>query len=318
MQALAATQPREGESNWDRFRRDCYQRVSERTGRPLVIYASAFLHSKPAAAGGLLSISLADRDGLIEVTRDVTGDAVDVLVHSPGGSAEAADSLVHILRGKFKHVRFLVPGVAKSAATMMVLAGDELCMDRNAEVGPIDPQLVLTKADGTVVSAPAQAIIDQFDAAQDLLSQEPKKLPAWIPILQQYGPALYKQCKNAIALSKEYAGRYLRTYLLAGRADADGIAKGVVEYLADHNSFLTHGARIGIEELRAKGLEVKLPNDDPDLADLIENVMHALSFTFDQTPVVKLFENSEGHCLLRFSQVASVPVRLVQAPAPSA
>ena len=44
-----------------------------------------------------------------------------------------------------------VPSVAKSAATMIALSGDELLMERNAELGPIGPQFPFVKGDGTAV-----------------------------------------------------------------------------------------------------------------------------------------------------------------------
>ncbi|KKL85523.1 hypothetical protein LCGC14_1953850, partial [marine sediment metagenome] len=61
-------------------------------------------------------------------------------LHSPGGLPEATDSLVEIVRSKFRHIRFIIPSVAKSAATMFALSGDKLLMERSAELGPIDPQ----------------------------------------------------------------------------------------------------------------------------------------------------------------------------------
>ena len=123
--------------------------------------------------------------------------------HSPGGLAEVTDSIVEIIRGKFRHVRFIVPNIAKSAATMLALSGDEILMDTASELGPIDPQFKMRKGDGSILIAPAQAIIDQFEKAQDLISKDPKKLAPWLPILQQYGPSLYQEAKNAINLSKD-------------------------------------------------------------------------------------------------------------------
>jgi hypothetical protein len=158
------------------------------------------------ACRGDVEIDLTDRDGFIEVTRNITDEVADVIVFSPGGLPDAADSIVHIIRNKFKHTRFIVPAIAKSAATMIVLSGDEVLMEDNAELGPIDPQFRFMRPDGPVI-APAQAIIDQFEMAQKLVGSDPQKLIAWMPIIQQYGPSLYQQCLNAIELSKRYVVR---------------------------------------------------------------------------------------------------------------
>ena len=304
---------RRGEPNYlDVVRRERYQRVESRTGRPLVIYAADFLNrSKVQACKGEIEIDLGDRDGIIEVTKNVSGKNIDVLIHSPGGIPEAADSLVHVLRNRFEDVRFIVPSIAKSAATMLALSGDRLLIERNAELGPIDPQIRFMKGDGTLVFAPAQAIIDQFEKAQDLLAKDPKRLPAWLPILQQYGPALYQQCKTAMDLSKDYVRRYLETWMYGGDKKRTERANAVVDYLADHNAFKTHGARVGYRELKDRGVNVDLLNDDPELQVLIEDVMYGITYCFLQSGVYKLFENSRGEALLR--QLISQPM-VLQAP----
>ena len=78
---------------------------------------------------------------------------VDVFIHSPRGSAEATKSLVSLLRENFNHIRFIVPNMAKSAATMMVLSGNEILMDDRSELGPIDPQIQING-----IFVPAQTI----------------------------------------------------------------------------------------------------------------------------------------------------------------
>jgi len=74
---------------------------------------------------------------------------------------------------------------------MLVLSGDQILMDINSELGPIDPQFNIRKGDGSLVTAPAQAIIDQFESAQKKISKDSTLLVPWLPILQQYGPSLY-------------------------------------------------------------------------------------------------------------------------------
>lgn len=299
-----------GNPDHDTFRREKYSAVEKITGRPLLVYATDFLNKeKVAACKGDVEIDLTDRDGLIEVTQALTDKAADVLVYSPGGLPDATDSLVQILRSKFEHIRFIVPSVAKSAATMMALSGDELLMEHNAELGPIDPQFRLVKADGMAVTAPAQAIIDQFDKAQELIGQDPKKLAAWIPILQQYGPSLYQQCLNAIELSKRYVGEWLKTGMFKAQgAGAEAAAKKVVDYLGDHNQFKSHGARVGFQELRKQGVPVKILNEDKPLHEAVMTVYHAMLLTFAGTGAYRIIENSRGDAYIRLVQVQTITV----------
>lgn len=298
-----------GTIDFDKFRREKYAAVEKITGRPLIVYATDFLNKdKVNACKGDIEIDLTDREGFLEVTQGLTDKTTDVMLYSPGGLPEAADSIVQILRSKFDQIRFIIPGVAKSAATMVALSGHELMMEHNAELGPIDPQFRFVKADGTPVVAPAQAIIDQFEKAQDIIGKDPKKLAAWIPILQQYGPSLYQQCLNAIELSKRYVGEWLKTGMFKSQDSdaAEATAKKVVEYLGDHNQFKSHAARVGVAELRKQGIPVKILNEDKPLHDAVMTVYHALLLTFGGTGAYRIVENSRGDAYIKVVQVFAV------------
>ena len=119
----AGAAPDKPAGDFDGVRRAKYKLVSDITKRPLIVYVTAFHNPvKAAMAAPFLSIDLSDKDGFHEVTRNLKSDVVDVFLHSPGGSAEATESIVKMLRGKFKDVRFIITGAAKSAATMMAMS----------------------------------------------------------------------------------------------------------------------------------------------------------------------------------------------------
>lgn len=307
----------EGGIDFDGYRREQYGRVEEYTKRPLIVYATDFLNrQKVQACGGDVEIDLTDRDGVLEVTRSLDAREVDFLITSPGGVLEAADSIVSVLRRKFDHVRVIVPSVAKSAATMIALSANELLMDADAELGPIDPQFRIQKGDGSSAFAPAQAIIDQFEKAQELIGKDQKRLAAWLPILQQYGPALYQQCINAIALSKDYVREWLKTGMFNDLVDRADRANRVVDYLGNHNEFKTHGARIGVTELRRVGVKVNVINEDKELHDRVLGVAYALMFTFGGTPAYRIWESSRGAALIRTVQIQQVVMKMPPGGAP--
>ena len=81
------------------------------------------------------------------------GADADIVVHSAGGLGEAAEQLSRMAKAHFREVRFVVPTLAQSAATILVLSGHRLMIE-TACLGPIDPQFA--KPDGT--STPAQAL----------------------------------------------------------------------------------------------------------------------------------------------------------------
>ncbi len=298
--------------DWDFVRREKLQALESYTKRPVLIYAADFLNTdKARAVGNDIQIDFNDKHGFFEIIDQIPDKAVDVMIHSPGGLPDAAESIVAMLRNKFEDVRFIVPNVAKSAATMMSMSGNEVLMDGNAELGPVDPQLVFRKGDGSIVQAPAQAIVDQFDEAQALIGKDPSKLPAWLPILQQYGPSLYKEASNAIELSKKLVEEWLTMYMFAGQADGPQKAKDIATFLGDHNQFKSHGRRIGRKVLQDRGANIKNLESDKGLHDRVLDLYYAIVHTFNGA-CFKIFENSRGQAQFRMIQQIALPAQLAQ------
>lgn len=302
-------------NSFDTVRRERIRKVEAITGRPLIVYASDFINREKAAASrGGISIDGNDKIGFTEVTNNIEGEDLDILIHSPGGDPAAAESIVELLRSRYKSLRFIVPDQAKSAATMICCAGDEILMDEKSELGPIDPQLTLIRADGVTISAPAQAIIDQFENAKSEIAKNPKDLPAWLPILQPLGPSLLIQCEAADKLSRNLVETWLKNYMFREHDDAEVLSKEITNYLADYNRHLYHGRRIGIEQLTEIGLSVSDLRNKPNLCDAIWNLYLSISLTFNGTNSFKIIENGHGGAFIRnviFHKV-KIPVPAVQ------
>jgi ClpP class serine protease len=209
---IATIQEIENRNNdLDGVRRERIRAVEQITSRPLVVYATAFLNrGKVQASGGEVGIDGNDKLAFDEVISGLDRKpGLDVLIHSPGGEPEAAEAIVEMLRSEFPSLRFIVPDQAKSTATMMCCAADEILMDQRSELGPIDPQMLIARGDGQIVFAPAQAIIDQFDRAKESLAKNRECLPAWLPILQPLSPSLLTQCEDADRLSRSLVSSWL-------------------------------------------------------------------------------------------------------------
>ncbi|MGH7206944.1 MAG: SDH family Clp fold serine proteinase [Nitrospiraceae bacterium] len=292
--------------------------ISTLTGRPLIVYATNFLNNPSPAT----NIDRNDKEGFREVLRDLDGNEMDILLHSPGGQAEAAEAIVKLIRAKKRHIRFIIPNLAQSAATMLAMAGDEILMDTDAELGPIDPQFLIPKADGTVAVAPAQAIIDQFDAIEKKVSKNPQFLPPWIPILQVYAPSLYQQARNALDLAEVLVKQWLKEYMFADepKRKRGRLAAGVARYLSDHNKFKSHGRGLCPDDFRKipalSVAKVRDLADMPDVQNRVQGLYHAISLTFGGTTAIKIFENTEGKALIRLQQQIAMQIPLMMRPMP--
>ena len=303
----------ERKNDFDGVRRERIRRVEEITGRPLVIYATDFLNrDKATAARGEVTIDGKDKTGFDEVTTNIASKNLDILIHSPGGNPDSTESIVSLLRSRFDSLRFIVPDQAKSAATMMCCAGDEILMDERSELGPIDPQVVLIRGDGQAVQAPAQVIIDQFDSAKESLAQNPKHLPAWLPILQPLGPSLLSECEIADNLSRKLVMTWLTSYMLRERENREQISNEFTNFLASSKEHLSHGRRIGIEQLQGFNINVTDLREHPELRDAVWDLYLAISCTFDSTAAFKIIENSHGDAYIRLIKVQEIKIPLPQ------
>ncbi len=185
--------------DFDGVRRKYLIELHRHIRRNIVLYASGWLQGE--APLGLVSIVDEDMQAFMEVSQGLESNHLDLILHSPGGSPEAAEAIVSYLRSRFSHIWVIVPQLAMSAATMIACAADEIVRGKHSFLGPTDPQIVLQTMLG-VGAVPAQAVLDQFDRAQRECA-DPAKLTAWLPMLSQYGPDLLVQCESALEMSRE-------------------------------------------------------------------------------------------------------------------
>lgn len=282
--------------------------LAAKTGRATILYASKWTQAGAAGiAPELLSISPEDIQGFMEVLHGISEKALDLVLHSPGGSAEATEAIVSYLRSKFDDVRVIVPHAAMSAATMLACSANKIVMGKHSFLGPIDPQFIMQTELGRA-SVPAHAIEEQFAMAKQECQKQPALLPAWLPILRQYGPALIVQCKLARQLSESLVKDWIHKYMLGGATKAKGRAARIARRLADHAKFKSHSRFISRDQAKALGLMVEDLEVDQGLQDAVLSVFHAATHTFNATPAVKLIENHHGRAFIQQAQQQVVMV----------
>ena len=239
-----------------------------------------------------IAIGLRDKDYLPDVASKIPGKAIDFIIQSPGGLAEATETRVDHLRSRFDDIRVIVPGTAKSAATMLAMCADQIVMDELSELGPTDPQMFVNGR-----YSPAGAILKQFNLAQEALKNDPSSMAAWLPVLQMYGPSLIMECQHHLDLSRNLVGTWLKQYMF--KADAAHAAKAdeIAAWLTEDDNFLTHNHRVSVTALREKGVNVLDMSTEPALQNAVRELYYAIMATFDGTGAFKFFENSENQLL---------------------
>lgn len=88
------------------------------------------------------NISIEDSEAVLRAIR-LTPDAlpIDVILHTPGGQVLAAEQIAKALADRKGKVTVFVPHYAMSGGTIIALAADQIVMDANAVLGPVDPQI---------------------------------------------------------------------------------------------------------------------------------------------------------------------------------
>ena len=284
--------------DFDKVRRKYLYELHHYTGRNVILYASGWIQKE--TPGELVSINDEDIQALMEVTAGLGGGSqLDLVLHSPGGSPEAAEAIVSYLRARFSHIRVFVPNLAMSAATMICCAADEIVLGKHSFLGPTDPQIILPTPLG-VRSVPAQAVLNQFDRAlRDIDGTEPARLAVWAPMITQYGPDLLAVCEESLELSRDLVRTWLSTYMLKDNPGRNEIAESIAEWLANHEAFKSHSRHISRSELRAHNLNVTNLENDDKLQDLVLSVYHAATHTFSVTGAVKIVENNTGRAFIK-------------------
>jgi len=295
-----------GRPDHDGIRRKYLAQAAAHTGRSTILYASKFTQPPSQNIGQFVTISDGDLQGIMTVIHKLPGRKLDLILHSPGGSPQAAEAVVSYLRSRFSHIRVIVPHLAMSAATMIACAADVVVMGKHSFLGPIDPQLVLGDGRGQGV-VPAEAILDQFDLAKKECS-DPKHMGAWIPILPQYGPALLIQCNHALALAKNLVEDWLQKYMLKRSPERKEKAKQIAEWLGRHDNWKSHSRHIPRDELKRRGFRIEKLEKDRKAQDLFLSVFHATTHTFTGTAAVKIIESNLGKAFINQTGTAQVNV----------
>ncbi|WP_232840852.1 MULTISPECIES: hypothetical protein [Methanothrix] len=124
-------------------------------------------------------IDIDDSEEVLRAIRSAPNDVpIDIILHTPGGLALAATQIALALKNHPARTSVIIPHYAMSGGTLIALAVDEIIMDPNAALGPVDPQL------GDQTGAyPATSIlkvvekkkIDEIDDKTLILAEEARK-----------------------------------------------------------------------------------------------------------------------------------------------
>jgi ClpP class serine protease len=168
---------------------------------------------------------------------------IDLVLHTPGGLVLAAEQIASALRRHPGAATVFVPHYAMSGGALIALAADEIVMDPNAVLGPVDPQLGLGQ--GSVAAASILAALAQPNPNRDDQTL----------ILGDMAEKALRQVHATV-----------KVLLLDRHAEAD--AERLATKLS--SGVWTHDYPLQVEELRQLGFTVRedMPREVYDLMEL--------------------------------------------------
>lgn len=210
--------------------------------------------------------------------KEEDGKRITLVLDSPGGDLHSAYNLVRLLRARDKKLRVVVPRWAKSAATLVCLAADELVMTDVAELGPLDPQV---RRPGEVSAHSAlddylsfqalnQEALTMIDLVTPFLVRRTgmnlqELLPMAIdfttklfaPVYQGVNPLQHGASLRTVEISKQYAQKVLRMW--SNVKDVDQVSERIT------TGYPSHAYVVDVQEAKELGLNVRPANADEQL-----------------------------------------------------
>lgn len=186
------------------------------------------------------------------------GGSLDVIIDSSGGDIDAAYNLSLLFRRYGSaSLTFFIPRWAKSAATLLICAGDEIHMTPVAELGPLDPQITETNPiEGRVESFSPLHIESTLQLIRDEFSNGNPRLAEGLINRLQF-PLTLGSIKKSLDVGREYVEKLLSSRMLKeSKNTVEKIGKRLTTGYADHSWCIT------IDEAQEMGLKVREIKDE--------------------------------------------------------
>lgn len=180
---------------------------------------------------------------------DASGE-LHVLLRSPGGDGEQAVRAIRALQRRCAKLVFVIPDMAKSAATLLALGADEIRLGPTSDLGPIDPQMHIGSR-----WTPAKAIISAVEQAEKAVSEDRGLTPLWASLLADVTALDFQAAKAELDRTRSMVHQAI-SYRTSPPQDEEleALVDRLVKDLQDTPD--SHAATLGPTELRRMGLPI--------------------------------------------------------------
>lgn len=237
------------QSQGPQTRIDLFKKLEEILNKPIVSFFTSFLYP----------VSIEDQDtdilaGILQMSTLEKG--LILIISSPGGNGLAAERMINVCRtySKTGNYTIIVPGKAKSAATMVCFGADLIMMGPTSELGPVDPQILINDG-GIHRHIGAYDIVNSYNELFSGAVKEKGNIEPYLQQLGMYDASIIKNLESTIDLSKSISIRALKSGMMLNQDDKK-IEKNIRIFLDPENT-KNHGRPIFMDIAKECGLNVK-------------------------------------------------------------
>ena len=237
-------------------RLELYKEVESIRNRPLLVYVTSI---RPNGAAEMSADAL---PVIIEQVESLykTSENIDLLIVSNSGDPIVSLRIISILRERFKSIGVLVPYVAFSAATILALGADEIVMHPYSNLGPVDPQLTVTR------QTPAGQASNMQFSSEDIrnyiefirkdvgITDQAELISAFNSLASEVGSVPIGYSRRSQQLSLSLSEKMLGTHM-EDKSRAATIAQTL------NTSYYHHGYAVNRAEASEIGLNVVNPDE---------------------------------------------------------
>ena len=261
-----------------------FKQLEKELDKPVISFFASFIHAE-----SILSDQDADMlEGLLQSMDLSKGFAL--VISSPGGSGLAAERMISICRAySGNNFDVLIPGKAKSAATMVCFGANKIYMGCTSELGPIDPQITLVENG----EKKRYSVFNLVKSYENLFRRAAKAKGNIQPYLQQlthYDERDIAEFKAAMELSEDIAIKSLKSGMLSSKSETE-IKKSIKIFLTPEST-KTHGRPIYRDEALKCGLVVEEIDKESSLWKNLRN-LYIRSDSLVSTNVIKCLESRQ-------------------------
>lgn len=266
-------------------RRDLYIALQKFVKVPVISFFTSFKYP--------VSIEDNDADILQGVLQKLKlNEGFALFLSSPGGSALAAERIINVCRAYSKtgEYQVIIPGKAKSAATMICLGASKLIMSKTSELGSIDPQVTIIE-EGLKRRYSVYNLIKSYENLFKRAVKEKGNLQPYLQQLSHYDERDIAEFITEMKLSNDIVIKALRLGMLSNLNEKDIINK--IKVFLTPEEVKVHGRPIYVQGAIDCNLNVEFIEPDSEFWLIVYELFIRLDNLVSNNNIAKCIESMD-------------------------